>query len=149
MGMNAQRTVPVLLAVVCAAALAAAVVPARAAAAPSGSRLCSVAHGVAADIVRSTSFAGTRVTPAKLRIVYTKVQASEPALRAAASGRIKTDLKPVLAWINVLVADLKKANWQTSKMLPYYASLAAGATRIEPQIDALRTYFRSTCKLDV
>lgn len=147
--MSPQRTVPVLLAAACAAALAAAVVPARAAAAPSGSRLCSVAHGVAADIVRSTSFAGTRVTPTKLRIVYTKVQASEPALRAAASGRIKTDLKPVLAWINVLVVDLKKANWQTSKMLPYYASLAAGATRIEPQIDALRTYFRSTCKLDV
>jgi len=147
--MNVQRSVPVVLAAACAAALAAAVVPVRAAAAPSGSRLCSVAHGVAADIVRSTSFAGTRVTPTKLRIIYTKVQASEPALRAAASGRIKADLKPVLAWINVLVVDLKKADWHTSKMLPYYVSLAAGAKRIVPQIDALRTYFRSTCKLDV
>jgi hypothetical protein len=149
MGMTTHRSVPVVLAAACAAAVAAAALPARAAAAPSGTRLCSVAHGVAADIVHSTSFAGTRVTPTKLRIVYTKIQASEPALRAAASGRIKADLTPVLGWINVLVTDLEKADWRTSRMLPYYASLAAGAQRIEPQIDALRTYFRSTCKLDV
>ncbi|HET8529464.1 MAG TPA: hypothetical protein VFL60_11165 [Gaiellaceae bacterium] len=144
-----MRTASLGLAAVCAAAAAAAAAPTRAAAAPSGGSLCSVARGVAADIVHSTSFASNRVTPTKLRIVYTKVVAAEPALRSAASGGIKADLTPVLGWINVLVGDLKKAGWQTSRMLPYYHSLATGAERITPQITALRTYFRSTCKLPV
>lgn len=147
--MSPKRTISVGLAVAGAAAVTASAVPSRAAAAPAGGSLCSVARGVAADIVHSTSFASTRVTPAKLRTVYTKVQAAEPALRAAASGRIKAELTPVLGWINLLVADLQKVGWQTSRMLPYYRPLAAGAQRITPQIDAVRTYFRSTCKLPV
>jgi hypothetical protein len=115
----------------------------------SSSSFCGVARGVAKDIVSSTTMAKRRVNPTDIMITYKKVHAAEPALLAAAPSPVKSRLRPVFGFVNLVIADYKKVNWDPSALGPFLPSLAARGVKIEPQLQALRTYFRTTCKIDV
>jgi hypothetical protein len=114
----------------------------------SATSLCSVAKGVAKDIVNSTTFSKT-VTPANLKTTYLKIKAAEPALLGASSGALKTDLRQVFGFVNVVIADFQKVNWQPSGIVQYLPSLAPKAQKVDRPLKTLKVYFATTCKLDV
>jgi hypothetical protein len=110
---------------------------------------CGVARGVARDIVNSTSLSKGAVSRADIRTTYLKIAAAEPALLASAPAPVKVDLRPVFGFVNVLIADFKKASWSIEGLAPYVPALLPRAQAIQPQLHRLRTYFKTTCKLDV
>ncbi|SRR6266536_6176816 len=110
---------------------------------------CGVARGVARDIVSSTSISNGRTVPANVKVVYPKVAAVEPALLAAAPGSVKTHLRPVFGFINLVIADFKKVNWNPAELAPYAQTLIARARAVAGDIRTLKVYFRATCKLNV
>ena len=109
---------------------------------------CGVARGVARDIVNSTSFKNG-ATPANLKTTYTKIAAAEPSLLATAPGSMKVHLRPVFGFVNLIITDFKKVNWNPAGMSPYYAGLAARARSVQGHLHAVKVYFDTTCKLDV
>jgi hypothetical protein len=141
------KLVPAVAAVAFAAALANG---AAAAPAASSAGLCTVARGVAQDIVNSTSIAkGAGLTPAQLKTAYGEIQAAEPALLAAASGAQKTELRQVFSFVNALIPDFEKANWRVAGLAPYMHDLVPRAQRAARPVHALQAYFSKTCKLNV
>jgi hypothetical protein len=108
---------------------------------------CGVARGVARDILNSTSVSNGRVVPANIKATYLRIAAAEPALLASAPKPIKADLKPVFGFVNLLITDYKKVNWNPSGLAPYASTLLARARAIQPQLHALKVYFNTTCKL--
>lgn len=133
---------------VCAAAATAA--PSSSSAAARASSFCSISRGVAGDIVHSTSLSNAKVTPAKLKVIYTKIQAAGPRLLRAAPKKVKTDLRPVLAFVNVVVTDFKKVNWSPALLVQRYGTaLVPRAQTVAPHLNRLSTYFHKTCKLNV
>jgi hypothetical protein len=110
---------------------------------------CSTARGVARSIVNSTTLPSGRVTPAALKTAYTKVAAAEPSLLATAPASLKTDLRPVFGFINVLIADFKQADWKVSNLTPQLPALAAQVRKVNPHIRRVRSYLDTTCKLDI
>lgn len=137
-----------LAAVVAVLALAAAAVapPAQATSASTAS-LCSVAKGVAKDIVRSASITANRtLTPAQVKTIYLTIQKSEPALLGAASGPMKANLRKVFAFVNVVIADFKQANWEPAGMVKFIPSLLPRVKAVASPLNAVGKYFRTTCK---
>lgn len=135
-------------------ALGLAVGAASAGAAPSSQRsagsFCAVAHGVARDIVNSTTPTHGNVSPTNLRITYTKVAAAEPALLGAAPAPVKANLRPVFGLLNAVIADFKKVNWNpTAFTAQYTRQLVTQWQTAQRPLQSLRAYFRGTCKLDV
>jgi hypothetical protein len=110
---------------------------------------CGVARGVAREIVNSTSISKGVVSQANIRTTYLKIAAAEPALLSSAPAPVKADLRPVFRFVNVLIADFKKANWSVAGLAPYMSTLVPRAEAIQPQLRRLRAYFKTTCKLDV
>ena len=108
---------------------------------------CGVARGVARDIVNSTTM--SNATPTNIRIVYTKIQAAEPALLASAPGSVKSKLRPVFGFVNLLIVDYKKVSWTPSRMGPYLPSLVARGRTVQAPLHALKVYFNGTCHLNV
>jgi hypothetical protein len=144
----AWRTALPAAALAAAAGIAAGTATAAPASSAHAASLCSVAKGVAADIAAATSFSpGSSVTPAKLKIVYTKVAAAEPSMLGAASGKQKADLQAVFSLINTIKADFEKANWQPGAIVRFVPALVPRVQRLKPQITRVRTYFRATCKI--
>ena len=136
--------------VVAASATVATAAPASHSGASAATSLCSVARDVAKSLVRVTSVQdAATATPATLRANWTKIVAAEPRLLRAASGSMKTNLRKVFGFVNVFVADLKQANWHVAGLGPKMPSLVAYANRVEPQLNAVKTYFRKTCKFAV
>lgn len=131
---------------VLALAAAAAAPPSHAAGARSAS-LCSVAKGVAAQIVEATGLSpNTTMTPAKLKTLYLTVQRNEPALLGASHGSIHTNLHKVFGFLNLVIADFEKANWQLAGMARFFPSLEAKGQAVQAPIQAVKTYFQKTCK---
>jgi hypothetical protein len=129
------------------AIVAAVFAPASRAAAAGSTSLCSVAKGVAGSIEHSASFsANQKMTPARLKTFYLTIQKSEPALLGAASGTMKTNLRKVFAFVNVVIADYKQVNWQTAGMLKFLPSLEPKAKAVQKPLNAVGTYFKKTCK---
>lgn len=110
---------------------------------------CGVARGVARGIVNSTSLNKGAVSPTDIRTTYLKIAAAEPALLSSAPAPVKANLRPVFGFLNLLIADFKKAHWTTAGLAPYLPALAPRAQAIQPQLHRLRAYFKTTCKLDV
>jgi hypothetical protein len=110
---------------------------------------CGVARGVARSILNSTSVSNSRVSPANAKATWLKVAAAEPALLASAPKRIKADLRPVFGFVNLLIADYKKVNWNGAGLAPYAPTLLARAQAIQKPLNALKVYFKTTCKLNV
>ena len=108
---------------------------------------CGVAHSVARDIVNSTAISNG--LPANIKIFYEKIAAAEPALLASAPGPIKSDLKPVFGFVNLLIVDFKKVSWNPRRLTPYYPTLIARARTVQTPLHALKVYFNTTCKLNV
>ena len=109
--------------------------------------LCSTARGVATDIVRGTSVTSLGATPATLKATYLKLQAAEPALLSSASGAQKTELTQVFGFLNLLIADLKKANWKAAGLAGQIGPLEAQSLKTKKPLQALEKYFTQTCKI--
>jgi hypothetical protein len=110
---------------------------------------CAVARGVARDIVSSTAIVNGHLVPAKIKVIYEKIAGSEPALLASAPGPIKSDLRPVFGFVNLLIVDFKKVNWNPAGLAPYASTLTARAKTIQKPLNALKAYFKTTCKLNL
>jgi hypothetical protein len=110
---------------------------------------CRAARSVARDIVNSTAIANGHVVPANIKVVYEKIAAAEPALLSSASKPIKSDLRPVFGFVNLLIADFKKVNWNPAGLASYMPTLIARARAIQKPLHALQVYFKGTCKLNV
>jgi len=139
----------VAMVVLAAAALAgSAGAAARSNASPS---LCAAAKGVAHQIVQSANItANESLTPAQLKAIYTTIVRAEPSLLAASSsGPVKTHLRLALNFVNLVNADFKKANWRVAALMPQLPTLLPAAKKAEPHLNALKTYFDSTCHLGV
>jgi hypothetical protein len=116
----------------------------------SATSLCSVAKSVARDIVNSTSISSKAgVSAANLKTTYLKIKAAEPSLLGASSGALKTDLRQVFSFVNVVIVDFQKVNWQPSGILPYLPSLLPRAQKVEKPLQVVKGYFENTCKLHV
>jgi hypothetical protein len=131
--------------------LALAVAPARAAQSSTSARttaadLCSAARSVASQIVTSTSVSNIATAPSNLKATYLKIQAAEPSLLSAASGPQKTELKQVFGFLNLVIADLKKANWSVAALAPQFSTLEAKGAAVQKPLNALDLYFKNTCK---
>jgi hypothetical protein len=110
---------------------------------------CSIARGVAHDILASTSVSNGRVLPANVKTVYLKVAAAEPGLLSSAPGSIKPHLRPVFGFINLVIADFKKVNWNPAGLASYAPTLIARAKAVHVHIHPLKVYFNTVCKLAV
>jgi hypothetical protein len=108
---------------------------------------CGTARSVAHDIVTSTSVANSR--SANIKTTYLKIAAAEPSLLASAPGTVKVHLRPVFGFVNLVIADFKKVNWNVAALSPYTPALLSRARSVEPHIHPLKVYFNKTCKLDV
>ena len=113
----------------------------------SRSSFCGVARGVARDIVNSTST--SNATAANIKVVYEKIAAAEPALLSTAPAPIKSDLRPVFGFLNLLITDYKKVSWSPARLGPYYPTLVARARKVQAPLHALKVYFNTTCHLNV
>jgi hypothetical protein len=110
---------------------------------------CSIARGVAHDIVASTSISNGRAVPANVKVVYTTIAANEAPLLSSAPTTMKAHLRPVFGFVNLVIADFKKANWNIAAMGPYTPVLISHARAVKGHVHALEVYFHTTCKLDV
>jgi hypothetical protein len=110
---------------------------------------CGVARGVARDIVNSTSISNGRVVPANIKTTYEKIAAAEPALLASAAAPIKSDLRPVFGFVNLVIADFQRVNWNPSGISPYLPTLIARSRSVQRPLHAVKVYLNTTCKLDV
>jgi hypothetical protein len=112
--------------------------------------LCTAAKGVAHQLVQSANItANESLTPAQLKSIYTTIVNAEPSLLAASSGPIKTHLRLALTFVNLVDADFKKANWKVAALMPQLPTLLPAAKKAQPHLNALKTYFDSTCHLGV
>jgi hypothetical protein len=142
-----MKRIALMLAVAALAAAATGAAVATAARTATDSKLCTVARGVARDIVASTSVSRGTVNPASIRTTYEKIAGAEPAVLAAASTPQKTDLKPVFAFVNLVIADFRKVNWNPAGIAPYASTLLVRAQAVQGHIHRLQVYFRTVCKL--
>jgi hypothetical protein len=110
--------------------------------------LCSVAKGVAQDIVNSTTISKT-VTAANLKATYLNIKSAEPSLLGASSGKLKVDLRQVFGFVNVLIVDFQKVDWQPSGIVQYLPALEPRAQKVAGPLHTLKVYFEGTCKLKV
>ena len=108
---------------------------------------CGTARSVARDIVHSTSAANSR--SANIKTTYLKIAAAEPALLSSAPGTVKAHLRPVFGFVNLVISDFKKVNWNVAAMGPYTPAILARARSVQGHIPPLKVYFNKTCKLDV
>jgi hypothetical protein len=113
----------------------------------SRSSFCGVARGVARDIVNSTAM--SNATPANIKIFYEKIAAAEPALLASAPGPVKSELRPVFGFVNLIIVDYKKVSWNPRRMGPYLPTLVARGRTVQAPLHALKVYFNTTCHLNV
>jgi len=109
---------------------------------------CGVARGVARDIVKSTSLSNGRGTRANIKTTYLKIAAAEPALLASAPGPIKSDLRPVFAFVNLVIVDFKKVNWNPRRLTPYLPTLIPRAQKVQKPLHTLEVYFKTICKIN-
>lgn len=113
------------------------------------SSLCTVARGVAKDIVNSTSVSNGKANPANIKATYEKIAAAEPALLGASSGALRSDLHQVFGFVNLVIADFKKVDWSPAGMAQYVPTLLPRAAQVQKPLHTLELYFHKTCKLDV
>jgi hypothetical protein len=113
------------------------------------SDLCSVSKAVATNIANSTKTSSIEGSPTKLKAFWGKIQSAEPSITGAAPGSLKPRFTRVFAFINNVVGDLNKVNWNFTGLVPYEKTLVAQANKEAPDITALKAYYRTTCHFDV
>jgi hypothetical protein len=117
---------------------------------------CGLAKGVASTAVDPSA----QLTPtsasyslasleSKIKIAFEKVESEEPALIAASPSPVKGDLQKIFAVDNLLIADLKKANWNFVALAADEKTLEAAEAEIKPAIASLDAYFKSECGIKV
>lgn len=146
------RTRSVLVASVACALLAVWAAGAATAARSSAARsadLCGASKSVAASIVSSTNTKNIAGSPTQLKAFWGKVKNAEPTVLAAASGKRKTQLTHVFGFVNTVVGDLNKVNWNYTALLPDEKSLVAQANKVAPDLKALKAYYNNVCHLAV
>lgn len=110
--------------------------------------LCSVSRAVATQLARATSLNQT-ATPAGLKKAYEALESAKPALIGAASGTIKTDLRRVFSFLDLVTSDLEKANWKVANLAPYFPALIAKEKAVAPSFKRLTTYYRTKCHFKI
>ena len=65
----------------------------------------------------------SRPAPTKLKAEFGAITRAEPALKSSAPTSLKGHVNRVLGFANVVGAELKKANWNIARLLPYVATL--------------------------
>jgi hypothetical protein len=48
-----------------------------------------------------------------------------------------------------MIVDFKKVNWNPAGLAPYAPTLIARARTIQKPLQALKVYFKTTCKLNL
>jgi hypothetical protein len=110
---------------------------------------CTAAKPVAANIVGLSAIGSEGESASQLKAFYAKITAAEPALLRTAPAAAKGDLKPVFAYVKVVVTDFQEAGWDPDMLAPVLPDLNARAAKIKGQLKALKSYFDGTCKLHV
>jgi hypothetical protein len=110
--------------------------------------LCSVSRAIATQLAHATSLNQT-ATPAGLKKAYEALESAKPALIGAARGTIKTDLRRVFGFLDLVTSDLKKANWQVANLTPYFPALLVKEKAVAPSFKRLTTYYRTKCHFKV
>jgi hypothetical protein len=110
--------------------------------------LCSVSRVVATQLARATALNET-ATPAGLKKAYGALESAKPTLIAAAHGTLKTDLRRVFGFVDLVTSDLKKANWQLANLAPFFPALLAKEKAVAPSFKRLNTYYRTKCHFKV
>jgi hypothetical protein len=111
--------------------------------------LCSVSKSVAANIAGSTDTKNIAGSPTKLKAFWGKIQSAEPTILGAASGSMKTHLTHVFAFVNTVIGDLNKVNWNYTALLPQEQTLENKAAQVAPDLKVVKTYYTKTCNLKV
>jgi hypothetical protein len=147
-GGRRMRSLTFLLAVAMLAALTVGASGATAGQSPASrstsTSLCSVSRALAAQLAHSTSLNQT-ATPAGLKKAYEGLERAKPTLIAVAHGPIKSDLRRVFSFVDLVTADLKKVNWQIAKLAPYVPALLVKVQAIKPSLTRLDAYYRTKC----
>lgn len=113
--------------------------------------LCSLARGVSSSLLHSgatvTPSAGASITSleAELKATYTHIKSAEGLILANSPGSLKPHFVKVFAFDNMIYAELSKANWNILAFAKNAKSLEAGATKIKPDLLAIKAYF-DKCK---
>jgi hypothetical protein len=112
---------------------------------------CSTAKGIAKYLASTLTLTNgvADVSAANLKLAYTTITRSEPALTAGAPRSLRPSLTRTFSFINLAKRDLAKANWQTARLGPYVPALTAKYKASERSIKVVRAYLRGTCHLDV
>jgi hypothetical protein len=106
--------------------------------------LCSVSRTLATQLAHTTSL-NQASTPSGLKKAYTGLERAKPSLIGAAHGTLKTDMRRVFSFVDLVTTDLKKVNWQISQLTPYFPALLAKVQAVKPSFTRLNTYYRTKC----
>jgi hypothetical protein len=115
----------------------------------SNGNFCAASKGVAQYFAHLESSVTSSTSPASTKAVWGTIMSAEPALKSSAPRKLKPNVNKVFAVANQIDADLKKANWSVTGLLPYAATLTAQLDKVKPSIDAIDNYYRKTCKFKV
>jgi hypothetical protein len=148
-GTRRGTAIGVAAALLALAASSASAAPSSVSSGAASASFCGTAHGVAQDILDSTSITRGSLTPAATRARYEAIKAAEPALLRSASPPIKAELKPVFRFVNLLIVDFTKTGWEPSGLVQYTPTLLPAAAHVKQPLRALQAYFKTTCKLKV
>jgi hypothetical protein len=124
--------------------------------AAASSSFCSASKSIAeeiASIAGSTSSAQSFSqlgTEAKAEL--TSIKQAEPGLKSTVPKRLKHSLAVVLNLVNVVYTEYSAAGWNLLKLGRSPQAMGAiekAQTGVTPASDALRAYYRKTCKFKV
>ena len=136
--MRVTRMAPsIVAALVLVLASAATAGASRADAGSSTGNFCGVSKNVAQYLVSLEDQLRSSPAPTKLKAEFGAITRAEPALKSSAPASLKGHVNQVLAFANVVGADLKKANWNVAGLLPYVASLQVQEAKVKPSLTAL------------
>jgi hypothetical protein len=112
---------------------------------------CSTAKAISKYLASTLTLTNgvAKATPANLKLAYTTVTKSEPALKASAPKSLRPSLTKAFSFINLAKKDLAKANWHTANLTPYLPALVAKYKATAKSIKVVRAYLHGTCHLAV
>jgi hypothetical protein len=110
---------------------------------------CGVSKNIAVNLGNLSNTLRSASSPTQLKAKWGAIISAEPKLKSSAPASLKGNLNTVLTLANNIDTDLKKANWSITGLLPYMGTLTVQLTKATPSINALKQYYRTTCKFDV
>lgn len=112
---------------------------------------CGLASGVSSTLNPASEITPTAATTSlatlesRMKTAFEKVESEEPMIISAAPSQIQGDIKAVFAVDNVLIGDLKKANWNFMALAADAKTLEASVAKIKAPVAAIEAYFKAQC----